>query len=294
MVKLKYNSSKQQWMELESGSKDPDSIYLDRKLKDKLDSIIKLRKRGWDTIFIIDGDRRSGKSTVAKTCGYYLCPQISIKNYVSGLADALNVIESLPDESVVIFDESSLIFSSKDHANREQKQLLKVIDVIGIKKMTMILVMPTFFELIKPLAIYYSRFLIHIYTDRKLRRGRMAYFGTKNKKKLYDIGKKNYNSYAKPNADWVGKFVDYIPDYEHEYLALKKKSRDETFNKKSGYSVSRKDYSDVIKKIIENNMELDDSLNSKQLATLFKLSMRSIQAYSQEIRLNHENAKRNI
>jgi len=294
MVKLKYDSSKKKWMELEKGSKDPDSINLDGYLKKKLDNIIKLRKKGWDTIFIIDGDRRSGKSTVAKTCGYYLDPEISIKNYVSGLGDALRVIESLPDESVVIFDESSLIFSSKDHANKQQKQLLKVIDVIGVKRMTMILVMPSFFELIKPLAIYYSRFLLHVYTDNKLTRGRMAYFGTKSKKILYNIGKKNHNSYGKPSADWIGRFVNYIPDYEAEYERLKKKSRDESFNLNSATRYSKEEYATIIKTMLENNMNIEKSIGSSQLSTLFKVPIRTIQAYNQQIRLKHADAERKL
>lgn len=283
MVKLKYDSTKKTWIELEPYSKDPDSIYLDGKLKQKLDSIIKLRKKGWDTIFIIDGDRRSGKSTVAKTCGYYLYHKISIKNFVSGIKDALDVIESLPDESVVIFDESSLIFSSKDHANREQKQLLKVIDVIGIKKMTMILVMPSFFELTKPLAIFYSRFLLHVYTDRQLNRGRIAYFGTKNKKILYEMGKKNFNSYARPNADWIGKFVNYIPDYEDDYNVLKKKSRDETFKKKDTSNIPKQDYVMVVRKMIENNINSAKPLPLNRITTLLGVPRSTLSRYKQEI-----------
>lgn len=294
MVKLKYNSLKKQWVELEAGSKDPKSIYLDRKLKDKLDNIVKLRKKGWDTIFIIDGDRRSGKSTVAKTCGYYLDPNISIKNYVSGVGDALDVIESLPEESVVIFDESSLMFSSKDHANKEQKQLLKVIDVIGVKKMTMILVMPTFFELTKPLAIFYSRFLLHVYTDRHLNRGRIAYFGTKNKKLLYDIGRKNYNSYARPDADWIGRFVDYIPNYEEEYEALKKKSRDETFKKSNVSNINKKDYILLVKKIVENNLKSTKPLPFTTLSTLTNVPRSTLSDYKQEILLKQPNSTSDI
>ena len=294
MVKLKYDSSKKQWIELEPYSKDPDSIYLDGKLKKKLDSIIKLRKKGWDSIFIIDGDRRGGKSTVAKTCGYYLDPNISIKNFVSGLNDALDVIESLPDESVVIFDESSLMFSSKDHANKQQRQLLKVIDVIGVKKMTMILVMPSFFELTKPLAIFYSRFLLHVYTDRQLNRGRIAYFGTKNKKILYDIGKKNYNSYSRPSADWIGRFVNYIPDYEDDYNALKKKSRDETFKKKTDKSYSKEEYRDLVKGILKNNVGIEKPIKNSMLSTLFNIPDRTIRAYSQEIRLKQASVNGNI
>ena len=294
MVKLKYNSSKKQWIELESYSKDPDSIYLDGKLRKKLDTIIKLRKKGWDTIFIIDGDRRSGKSTVAKTCGYYLNPNISIKNFVSGLDDALDVIESLPEESVVIFDESSLMFSSRDHANKQQRQLLKVIDVIGVKKMTMILVMPSFFELTKPLAIFYSRFLLHVYTDRQLNRGRIAYFGSKNKKILYDIGKKSYNSYARPDADWIGRFVNYIPDYEDDYNALKKKSRDETFKKSNVGNINKKDFILLVKKILENNFKTTKPLPLTTLSTLMSVPRSTLSDYKREILLKQTKTTNDI
>jgi hypothetical protein len=294
MVKVKYDSSKKQWIELEKRSKDPESIYLDRKLKNKLDNIINLRKKGWDSIFIIDGDRRAGKSTVAKSCGYYLDPNISIKNFVSGMGDALDKIESLPDESVVIFDEASLTFSSKDHANKGQKQLLKVIDVIGVKKMTMILVLPTFFELTKPLAIFHSRFLLHVYTDKNLIRGRIAYFGTKNKKLLYEMGKKNYNSYGRPSADFVGKFVNYIPYYENEYLALKKKSRDESFNKRSVDSIDKKDYTTIIKKMVENNMGSTKPLPFTTLSTLTNVARSTLSDYKQEILQKHPNSTSEI
>ncbi|KKM63669.1 hypothetical protein LCGC14_1509130 [marine sediment metagenome] len=280
MVKLQHDGKK--WIELEPYSKE--GIYLDRKLKDKLDNIIKLRKRGFDTIFTIDGDRRTGKSTLGMTCAHYLYPKLSIGNFVSGISDALKIIQDLPDESVVIFDEGSLVFSSKDHANKEQKQLLKVVDVIGQKRMTMILIMPTFFELIRPMAVQYSRFLLHVYTDKQLNRGRVAYFGTKKKRILYTEGKKTYGSYRNPSADWIGRFTDFKPSFYDEYITLKNKSLRETLYGKNVPVISKKDYVEVSKIILKNNLKMDKPMTSYLLSTLLDIPDRTIRAYSKEIR----------
>ncbi len=279
MVKLQHDGN--EWVELEPYSKE--GIYLDRKLKDKLDNIIKLRKRGFDTIFIIDGDRRTGKSTLGMTCAFYLYPKLSIGNFVSGISDALKIIQDLPDESVVIFDEGSLVFSSKDHANKEQKQLLKVVDVIGQKRMTMILIMPTFFELIRPMAVQYSRFLLHVYTDKQLNRGRVAYFGTKKKRILYTEGKKSYGSYRKPSADWIGRFTDFKPSFYDEYITLKNKSLRETLYGKNAPVVSKKDYMDVVKKMLENNLNSKKPIPLNRLNPLMNVPRSTLSRYKHEI-----------
>ena len=68
-------------------------IPIDRFLWDKLKKVIALRKKGYDAIIIIDGKRRTGKSTLAQTIGYLLYPRLSIKNFVKGLEDAPNFLD---------------------------------------------------------------------------------------------------------------------------------------------------------------------------------------------------------
>ncbi len=286
MVKLQHDGKK--WIELEPYSKE--GIYLDRKLKDKLDNIIKLRTRGFDTIFIIDGDRRTGKSTLGMTCAFYLYPKLSIGNFVSGIGDALKIIQDLPDESVVIFDEGSLVFSSKDHANKEQKQLLKVVDVIGQKRMTMILIMPTFFELIRPMAVQYSRFLLHVYTDKQLNRGRMAYFGTKKKRQLYTEGKKTYGSYRNPSADWIGRFTNFKPSFYDEYIKLKNKSLRETLYGKNAPVISKKDYIQIVKKIVEKNINREVPVPFTHLSSLLDVPTSTLSDYKRQILVKRPNS----
>jgi hypothetical protein len=270
------------WKELPPHSKE--GIYLDGKLKEKLDNIIKIRKQGYDALFIIDGDRRTGKSTLAMTCGTYLDPNFSMKNIVSGMDNALKVIESLPNESFVLFDESSLVFSSKDHATKAQKQLLKIIDVIGQKRMAMCLCLPTFFDLSRPIAKTHSRFLIHVYTDKDLKRGRFAYYSTHKKDRLYENGKRRFNSYLNPRADWFGRFTDFQPPFNQEYLKLKKVSLHEALKGTNNEKEKENKIKDFIQESLKRNQEHNLNLTEEQLGLLFGVSKRSISRYKQDAR----------
>tara|TARA_R110000764_G_scaffold82371_5_gene162602 strand:- start:131 stop:517 length:387 start_codon:yes stop_codon:yes gene_type:complete len=68
-----------------------------------------------------------------------------------------------------------------------------------------------------------------VYTKQDLRRGRFIYFGQKKKNKLYELGKKNFNSYAKPKSNWNGTFQDFNP-FGDEYTSIKKKSLQEALH----------------------------------------------------------------
>lgn len=232
MVRLAYVPKKKKWRELEKGSEEYEKkeikgykvIRINKKLWFKVKNMIKIKATGWDSILLIDGMRRSGKSTLGKTIAYLIDPDMTIKNIIAGLKDSFTALETIKENSVLMFDESSLSFSSKDAMKKAQGQLLKIIDVIGQKRLTLIFIIPSFFNLNRAIAVDHSLFLLHVYPDKTLKRGQFAYFGTKKKKFLYSIGKKNFNSYKKPQADFIGLFEDFIPTYEKEYLELKKDS----------------------------------------------------------------------
>ncbi len=48
--------------------------------------------------------------------------------------------------------------------------------------------------------------------------------------KLYELGKKNYNSYNKPKANWNGNFTDFNP-FGEDYQNVKKRSLEESLEK---------------------------------------------------------------
>jgi hypothetical protein len=202
-----------------------EELYLDGYLKTKLDNIKEIISKNWDAVILIDGKERSGKSTLGFACAWYLSNgTITINNLAKDTEDAIKKIEELPDKSILMIDEGSLSFSSKDALRSEQKKLMKILDVVGQKNLCIIVILPSFFDLAKQIACRRSRFLLHVYTDDFLNRGRFAYFGEKKKRILYDYGKKNYGSYDYPEADFIGRFTDFKVPFFEEYLRLKKES----------------------------------------------------------------------
>ena len=202
-------------------------FYLDEFLKQKLDTLREIVfKKNWDGVILIDGMERVGKSTLGITVAYYLSDgNFSVKNICADSDDAIKKIESFPDKSVLLIDEGSLVFNSKDAMKKEQKKLIKILNVVGQKNMIFIIILPSIFDLNKSIAIRRSKFLLHCYTDASLNRGRFAYFGEDAKKILYVKGKENYDSYQYPkrSLNELGRYMDFNPLGE-EYLETKRKS----------------------------------------------------------------------
>ena len=203
---------------------------LHERLKNKLDNIKMVQKKGWDAAVLIDGIEGSGKSTLGLTCAYYLSDgKFELKDICTGSNDAIAKLDQVKEGGVLLIDEGSLLFSSTDSMRREQKQLIMILNVIRQKRIALIIVSPSFFRLNRYIAVDRTRFLIHVYTKEDLKRGRFTYFGQKKKNKLYELGKKNFNSYAKPRANWNGTFIDFNP-FGEEYAKVKKQSLREALN----------------------------------------------------------------
>jgi hypothetical protein len=202
-----------------------ENFYMDGYLKAKLDNVKKIISKNWDAVILIDGKERSGKSTLGFACAWYLSEgKITIDNISKDTEDAIRKIEMLPDKSILFVDEGSMSFSSKDAMRREQRKIMKILDVVGQKNLCIIIILPSFFDLTKAIATRRARFLLHVYTDEELNRGRFSYFGEKKLKKLYEYGRKNFGSYDKPEADFIGRFTDFKVPFFEEYLKLKRQT----------------------------------------------------------------------
>ena len=288
LIKLGYDKSKKfNWEKISQNySKElynkKQVVIIHERLWEKVKNIMLLRKRGFDALILIDGKKRTGKSTLAKTIAYLLNPNLSINNYVAGLEEAPEKIDLAKDEDSLIFDEGSLIASSTDVMTKKNKQLEKIIDVVGQKRLTLIFCMPEFFKISRPIALTHSLFLLHVYTDDNLIRGRFAYFGTKKKKFLYEIGKRNFGSYSKPKADWTGLFVDFHLDFDDEYLKLKKESLKEALNPEYKKPKAPTESEIITKLIIQFRAKVPE-VPTKLLAKGFGLSERTIRRRRQVV-----------
>ncbi len=199
-------------------------VSLDGYLKQKLDNIKMILEKNWDALIIIDGKERVGKSTLGITMAHYIYPSFDENNIAVDSEDAVRKLEALPEKSVLMLDEGSMIFNSKDAMSRVQKKIIKILNVIGQKNMVFIIVLPSFFDLNKWIATDRARFLIHCYNDANLVRGRFVYWGTKKLRRLYEQGKKNFGSYAHPEGDFFGRFVDFKPTWYDTYLKIKQET----------------------------------------------------------------------
>jgi len=251
-----------EWKKTDSGE-----FWLDEFIKNKLDNLNKIRAQDWDGVIIVDGKERSGKSVCAMGYAWYLSKgQISENNFASGLDDASRKIAELPDKSILIVDEGSLIFSAKDSLGKKQKLLTQILDVVGQKNMIFIICLPCFFDLNKTIAVRRSLFLTHIYADENYRRGQYAYWGEKKKNKLYTIGKKNFDSYSFPSAEFVGQFCDFKPEFYQRYLEnIKKKSLQEVLNNANKDSPKSVDLTDLKAKLYINFRKMFPDLKQYEI-----------------------------
>lgn len=204
-------------------------FWIDRPLYKRLLALKSIQKKNWDGVIIIDGKERSGKSVLGMVMGWFLSDTtLGINNFARGLDDAARKISTLPDGSVLIMDEGSLVFSSKDSMSTTQRKLIKLMDVVGQKNMVFIICLPCYFDLNKTIAVRRSLFMLHVYPDKDYNRGRYAFWGEYRKKILYKEGKKNFDSYARPTAEFIGMYLDFKPPFYEDYLEkVKKESLDE-------------------------------------------------------------------
>ncbi len=273
------------------------TFKIDEFLKRRLDIIKRLIQNKWDCLFLIDGMERSGKSTLGITCAWYLSNgKISKRNFAQGCDDAIEKIDKLPDRSVIIIDEGSMLFDSKDALRKELKKLVKVLNVCGQKEMVIIVILPSFFELIPQIACRRSRFLLHVYTDKHYNRGRFLYFSEQKKRILYVEGKKKYGSYKYPTSTFRGLFKDFNP-FEEEYLKIKKVALKEAFKDDYSRGVNPVKFKKVILlDVLSRLLELKEikSLKQEQLSKLIGCSLATLKTYLKIIKRRKEFTKKSL
>lgn len=208
-------------------------FQLDNYLISNLDKVKNIvYNKDFDAVIIIDGIERAGKSVLAMMCAWYLSDcNLSINNFARGLSDAAKKVQQLPDKSVLILDEGSLVFNSKNSLNKEVKILHQLMDVCGQKNLIFIICLPSFFDLSLQIATRRSKFLIRVSVDENYNRGTMFFWGEKEKDRLYRKGKKEHNNYFCVPYNWVGHFKPYyLPFYQDYKEIVKKESLNEVLN----------------------------------------------------------------
>lgn len=197
--------------------------YMDGYMKNALDTAKKEIKKDWDMIFLYDGNEGSGKSAKALQDAFYCDPTLDITRVVFTPNEFRKAIMEADKFQAVVYDEAYTGLSSRATMSLINRTLIKMLAEIRQKNLFIFVVMPTFFDLDKYVALWRSRALVHVYCRNGFERGYFSFYNSDKKKNLYILGKKFY-SYSKVKPNFIGRFTKgYILD-EEEYRKKKKES----------------------------------------------------------------------
>ena len=183
----------------------------------------KLIKKDWDWVTIVDGLEGSGKSTIAQQVAVLVDPTFNLDRVVFNPEDFKKAIHKSKPYQAIIYDEAYNTMSSGKAMHNAQKSVLSMLAEIRQKNLFLFFCCPTFFDIIKNLAMWRSKTLIHCYTDEQYNRGYFRAYNTTMKNQLYIQGKKYYSYSAgqKPFKSIRGRFTKWLGVPEKAYRAKK-------------------------------------------------------------------------
>jgi hypothetical protein len=225
-------------------------FWMDSYIKAALDSLCYNILDDWDGVVIVSGDGmvRIGKSMLTDQMAYYCLWKLH-HNKLNWLAIKKQYI----DCETTIFSGTELITKGKSYMKNsvfkydeargelDTKKVLQEITITlmdyfsecGMYNHIVFLVIPEYFDLPKGLATNRSEFLINVYRKKdmiklkdgtdivKLQRGFFEFYSRDAKKKLYILGKKNFNDYRASKYDFFGEFRPFWIVNKERYDAKK-------------------------------------------------------------------------
>lgn len=180
-------------------------LYLDGYLQKNLDKARKVIKKDWDMIFIIDGPERAGKSNLAQQIAFYCDPTFNIERVVFTPDQFENAVLTAEPGQAIVWDEAITGADAGQTITNIWKVLKKLMVQMGQKNLFVFIVIHSFFDLTKYLALWRTRALIHVYHDR-FTRGYFQFYNEERKKYLYVKGKKYYE-YKVGRPNFIGRFA---------------------------------------------------------------------------------------
>lgn len=224
MVKLKLVNGK--FMELESGSKDPESFYMDGLLKKNLDAVKKIIRNDWDYLFVVDGEVGSGKSVLTQQMAYYVTDgKFQIEQTCFTPKDFKAQILKAQRYGAVVFDEAFRGMSSRGSMTQTNKILVSLLQEIRQKNLFIFIVLPSIWDLDRYVALHRTKGLFHVYTNKQKQRGFFAFY---DKSAITEVmaNPMKYR-YKTPNRNkFFGRFLKYYPLSEDDYRQKKESALD--------------------------------------------------------------------
>ena len=142
-------------------------------------------KQDFQNIVVVDGGTGSGKSTFAIRLARAIDPNWKLsENYIYNVNDLKQKLENPRASPVSLFDEGSIILSSKNSLRGDDKEIIGLFDTMRTRHWTTIICCPSMFSLNKtlrtthidfrclcpsesPIYGYQSRGFVHIHGHRR-------------------------------------------------------------------------------------------------------------------------------
>lgn len=207
-----------------------EQYYMDGYLRKGYDKAKNIVTKDWDWLILVDGTEGGGKSVLAQQGAKYVDDTFNIDRIAFTPLGFRNAILSAQKYNAVIYDEAYTGLSSRGTMSDVNKMLVAMLAEIRQKNLFVFVVMPSFFDLDRNVAIWRSRGLLHVYTDKSYARGFFAFYGKDKKLQLYINGKKTY-SYRRPTPNFRGRFTNHYVVDEQEYRKRKLKALSEAKSK---------------------------------------------------------------
>lgn len=250
-----------------------EEYMLDGYLKSILDVAKAVILKDWDMIFAVDGAEGSGKSVLAQQLAKYCDPTLTLERIVFTPKELRQAIVNAQPGEAVVYDEAYTGLNSRAAMSIINRALVSMLAEIRQKNLFIFVVMPTFFDLDKYVALWRTRGLFHVYTGEDFERGFVAFYNRDRKKDLYINGKKYY-SYSNPRPNFISRFVDHYTVSKAEYKAKKLHSLSDREAKAANDDLEREIQARMFVMLQEAETELSHNTKMKILdmssATYFR------------------------
>lgn len=237
---------------------------------------------------------RTGKSTLAQQICYYYTYRVNKlhgldiifdhRNIVFNSEDLIKRAAAVPRYSALILDEGDDL---TEHAfSKTMKDLQKFFRKSGQLNLFIILILPSFFDCPKFLAMNRTNAFIDVKFEGEFDRGYFEYYNFTDKKKLYVKGKKFHDYDVQRATIPNGRFVNKYCVDEEIYRKMKLDDfikKDDEIEEKIPMKVYRKIESEIFTKVFKAiKMDMRGKISVKKMAKYFGRSERTCHRFLTE------------
>lgn len=268
---------------------------MDNFLRSNLDTAKKAVEKDWDMIFVVDGEEGTGKSVWAQQAAFYCEPGeefcscdwkkptphegLCISRIVFNPDDFKKAVTNAHKFQVIILDEAYGGLSSRAAMSSINRSIIQMLTVIRAKNLFIFIVLPTFFDLDKYVALWRSRALINVYSPGEFERGCFSFYGKNEKKMLYVYGKKHYD-YAVGRPNFRGNFGPTYCVDEQQYRLKKEATSMQEANR--AHLAKAEMAMELKQRVVKNLAAGGLGLSKTKIAAILGITRQTVHAYLKE------------